>query len=43
MFEKYASELAELAGYAWAHPEPGFREFECSGSQVEYLKSKALR
>ena len=38
MFEKYRADLERLVDYAWQHPEPSFREFECSGSQVEYLK-----
>lgn len=38
MFEKYRSDLTKLVEHAWQHPEPSFREFECSGSQVEYLK-----
>ena len=38
MFEKYREDLARLVDYAWRHPEPGFREFACSESQVEYLK-----
>ena len=42
MFEKYNSELAALAVHAWAHPEPGFREFECSKSQVEFLREKGF-
>jgi len=40
--EKYLDELRALVDYAWAHPEPGFREIECSRSQVEYLRGKGF-
>ncbi len=36
--EKYEKDLIALAERAWANPEPGFREFACSQSQVEYLR-----
>lgn len=42
MFEKYQKELAALACHAWQHPEPGFREFECSKSQMEYLAGQGF-
>ncbi|MBQ6374853.1 MAG: amidohydrolase [Clostridia bacterium] len=42
MLEKYAADLEALAAFAWAHPEPGFREFECSGSQVAYLRKQGF-
>ena len=42
MSEKYAAELTALAQYAWAHPEPGFREFACSSSQVEFLRAEGF-
>lgn len=38
MFEKYQADLAELVNIAWQNAEPGFQEFECSRSQVEYLR-----
>ena len=42
MYEKYRAELADLVYTAWQHAEPGFREFKCSESQVEYLKKKGF-
>ncbi len=42
MLEKYAPALKALADYAWAHPEPGFREHACSRSQVEFLRSQGF-
>lgn len=42
MLEKYEADLIRLADWAWEHPEPGFREFESSAAQVEYLKSQGF-
>ena len=42
MLEKYAAALEALADFAWAHPEPGFREFECSRSQTEFLRAQGF-
>ena len=42
MLERYAADLEALAKHAWAHPEPSFREFECSRSQVEYLRGQGF-
>ena len=38
MLEQYAAELEELAKFVWAHPEPGFREYESSRAQVDFLR-----
>ena len=42
MLEKYEAALKALADYAWAHPEPGFREFECSRSQIAFLRAQGF-
>ena len=42
MLERYATDLENLARFCWAHPEPGFREFECSKAQVSYLRSQGF-
>ena len=39
MNETLNEELRALARFAWAHPEPGFRETACSRSQVEFLRA----
>ncbi len=39
---RYDEKLIALAKYAWAHPEPGFREFECSRSQVDFLRAEGF-
>ena len=42
MLERYASDLENLAKFCWEHPEPGFRERECSAAQVKYLRAQGF-
>ena len=42
MLKKYEAALKALADYAWAHPEPGFREVACSRSQVDFLREQGF-
>lgn len=42
MLERYTESLESLARFAWAHPEPGFREFECSRSQAAFLREQGF-
>lgn len=42
MLKDYKDGLIRLADWAWAHPEPGFREYESSKSQVDYLKAQGF-
>ena len=42
MLEQYAEALEALAKFAWEHPEPGFREYACSRSQVEFLREQGF-
>ena len=42
MLERYIDDLIALAEYAWSHPEPGFREHECSRSQADYLREQGF-